>query len=338
MAMVASQQQVTISTNTSSWITINHLAYLWKNIADSSPYIRITRQKDREVDTLFNWKTDWNKFCLEVNATRGEIYFYMNNEKLFNHTQFNVTTIPYLTSISIEGISLLSQASIFSIGAEDIVSGSEGAIVPWNISLWGSFKYRFHNIPSEKVALTTLILPPNSEKFKAAVHTCNKFGNGEVVEIKDNEDQTQLWELYNQYQVIGWNNEILYPYTRNGVQENFTNFYSQAPIENLTFLGSDLSKDCVVCGFVDHRCSAVSSQSSNKWNYFCNFKSALKLRGFATKFQDFYFYPVNKFKNFFWTNAIGDILIIYDFDVEIWILRTSKLSRWATSNASFGMT
>jgi len=284
------------------------------------------------IQRIPNWTNNWNNFCIELYSSRGKVYFYMNNERLFTDKKIAMKTLPHFTSITIQGNSFLRQAAIFSVGAENITSGMNGDIVPWNISLWGSYKsYKMPNISSQTAMLSNLLFVPFQANFKAAVNICKKLGNGEIAEIKDPIDQIKLLEFYNQSKLMG--QYFLIPYSRNVELENFTNIYTKAPAENLNFKRFDLNQNCVACDFKNHTCSTFYCQNS-LLNFICNIKSALILRGFGSIFL----YPVNKFNNFFWTNDNASFVITYHGTQSQWVLWTTQSTTWATSNAPFGMT
>ena len=304
---------------------------------DRSIYFQVKLGKV-ETGIITNWKNDWNKFCIQVNSSRNEIYLFVNDKILFKSIiEFRVNKPEKLEKITFKGIGFLRQAAIYSSAAENIKSGSDGDILPWNIGRGGFTSFNMKDIPLQEVFWPSMLLIPYTYDFKEGVDLCKKLGNAEMVEIKNNSHQKNLLEFYTAYGLIpDYYYSFRLPYARNGIQENFTNIYRQTQLENIPessyFTNTE---NCIVRNFDDHTLMDVPCNIAAH-NLICNIKSGLILRG--TYYNNRIFYPAYKFKKFFWINVDKEdeyITIMYNGS---WILSDYSSNIFLKAKAPSGKT
>jgi len=310
-------------------------------------------QKDKFVDIQIYYKSEepvinstsqvnvgWNRFCLELNATKREIKFLVNNERLFQNKEEPFHAIEVFNKIQILGKFLLSKAEVFSVEIEDIRPSMSGNILKWNASDWGTFEsYHQKDVSNLSVFQPTLIYIPNIVlTFPQTLQTCQKIGMGEIIGIYDHSHQNDLLQLYSAYNISL--PRLYFPYIKNINDNNYSHFYTKNPMEiNINNVPDPSCNEynCINCDFETHLCYATPCTARD--SFFCNFSTLpiLHLRGLCSQSKmEQYFFPSTKLGEYVWI-GINSGYIRFNKSLKLWILKMAYSDVWASSDASFGM-
>jgi hypothetical protein len=326
-----------------TWIDIYHSGCIPEE--EIMPKIEVYMNNDgREMvaEKIFTSCLDgWNRFCVEVNASRKHLKIFVNDENISRDKAIPFEAMTkQLKEIKIVGNCLLSQAEIFSDSMDNINSDMAGDLLKWSASLWGSYELYFLKlVPSLDIYQPRLVFVPSQLTFSMAVDTCKNLGNGEIAAIEGYYAQKKLLNFYKEYNI---SLPLIHtPYLKGKDSRNYTNFYnSNRPLpDNIDKTSGGPNRLCVECYLEFHQYYAVSCSDAR--SFFCNFTSTpvLKLRGLcAETLFDIYFTPTAKLGEFVWMGADSVHGAYIRYIDKQWLLKVSGSVGWASSDATFGTT